>query len=81
MCGVVWCGGGDVHTICVQSSSVDVIYGGPDVIRSRDKQTEANFGQQDLAADGSCKASAYSYRSMLKTWLVNKMNSFRIWWR
>ena len=54
-----------------------MIYGRLDVITSSDKQTEAKFGQQDHC----CKASAYPYRSMLKTWLANKMKSSRIWGR
>lgn len=65
-----------IHTIFLRSSSDDVIYGRLDVITNSDKQTETNFGQQDRC----WKASAYSYRSVLKTWLVNKMNSSRIWW-
>jgi hypothetical protein len=52
-----------------------VIYGRLEVITRSDKQTETKFGQQDRC----CKASAYPYRSMLKTWLVNKMESSRIW--
>lgn len=67
----------EVHTICLRSSSDGVIYGRLDVITSSDKQTETKFGQQDHC----CKASAYPYRSMLKTWLANKMKSSRIWGR
>ena len=67
----------EAHTIRLQSSSDDVIYGRLDVITWSDKQTQTKFGQQDRC----CEASAYPYRSMLKTWLVNKMKSSRIWWR